>query len=772
MEPEGPIETETQDDGFATQNAAIIHIQNTSSAHISPAALSTLLNTREPSFLDTRIWHSKSSSQSQPPPARSKKAALMLPPVSSPPRPVIIPPPTAAAIMRYKLTLGDEDGMFDPVRRYNEVAKRMKASISKALARSMPSPRIFKPLSRPSPSSPGVGDSNHKLWTALPALPRLFGDMQRAAGGMGRTADIGASHWLNWCSDQEVLGRVPHLTRAVGLEALMAAGCNGSFKLSLQQFSQCLLMLALKVQYLESTPAPCPPSFELATLSVTTSSSTEETNPPPEPPVQTPNASPTSPLKAHARSCSSEHVSLCKTFLKRLATATPTSPPVHERSRRSCKSSSWFGKVPAIDKLYNELGGSPFSRAAFMSAVFAAFGEQAPCSEDLLGFAFDWAANICNSPNDDQATLDYDGLWQALLYACGHCNSSSAPPIRCSSSALRAVHSWSSNWKFSATLQSPPPRTALPNVSMPKPSHSSHGNAKLKPSSAALSNYASILGGIDPNHAAKTNADREESISFDTDMPVHSVSFAELPPPIASRMLSPTRVGNSRDDHSSALESRAGSRTVASHREASRPVTGIGGFSLPTVNERLRTSPIRLHGTTSLVNGIVKTPGPNPLVTQPHPVLDKTFAGRVQQAKFTFQPEFSSQRIFGHFVSRDVVLGPVPRYILNLPATADTSFVLQASPPRRYPQGKNINPQWAGKLNVNDELFDKSLKGHEVRCSQLSALLTSFPWFMSFFCRFYSISPMAAAAIIIVATVKKNCGRGAERLPPEPLQRT
>jgi hypothetical protein len=102
-------------------------------------------------------------------------------------------------------------------------------------------------------------------------------------------------------------------------------------------------------------------------------------------------------------------------------------------------------------------------------------------------------------------------------------------------------------------------------------------------------------------------------------------------------------------------------------------------------------------------------------VKQPHPVLDKAFAGRVNQAKFTFQPEFSSQRVFGHYVSRDVVLGPVPRHLLNIPATAELSFRLQASPPRRYPEGKNINPQWANKLDVNDELFDKSLKGHEVR---------------------------------------------------------
>jgi hypothetical protein len=102
--------------------------------------------------------------------------------------------------------------------------------------------------------------------------------------------------------------------------------------------------------------------------------------------------------------------------------------------------------------------------------------------------------------------------------------------------------------------------------------------------------------------------------------------------------------------------------------------------------------------------------------------LDKTFAGRAQQAKFTFQPEFSSQRVFGHFVNRDVVLGPVPRYLLNVPATAEASFVLQASPPRRYPQGTNINPEWTGQLDVNDELFDKRLKGHEVRCSELPAL--------------------------------------------------
>jgi hypothetical protein len=767
MEPEEQVATETQDHGFAghaaTQNAG--SIQNTLPSNMSPAALSTLLNTREPSFLDTRLWHSKSSNQSQSMPSRSKKSALALPPVSSPPRPVVIPPPTAAAIMRYKLTLGDEDGMFDPVRRYNEVAKRMKASISRALARSMPSPRTFKPISRPSPSSPGVGDSKQKLWTALPALPRLYGDMQRAAGGMGRSADIGASHWLNWCSDQEALGRVPHVTRAVGLEALIAAGCNGSFKLSLEQFSQCLLLLALKVQHLESNPAPCLPSSDPATLSVTNSPSAEETNHPPEPPVQEPIVSATSPLQARARSCSCEHVTLCKSFLKRLATATPASPPVHERSRRSCKSSSWFGKVPAMDKLFNELGGMPFSRAAFVSAVFAAFGEQAPCSEDLLGFAFDWAANICNGLNDDQATLDYDGLWQAVLYACGHCNSSSAPPIRCSSSALRAVHAWSISWKFAA-LQSPPPRTALPNVSVPRPSGTSHGTAKLKPSSAALSNYTSILGGVDPNYAAKTNADRDEYV-LDTTMPVHAVSFAAQPPPVASRKLSPTRLLSSRDDRSSALESRAGSRAVTSHPEASRPVTGIGGFSLPTVNERLRTSPIRQHGTTSLVNGIVKTPGPNPLVTQPHPVLDKTFAGRVQQAKFTFQPEFSSQRVFGHFVSRDVVLGPVPRYLLNVPATAEASFVLQASPPRRYPQGKNINPQWAGQLDVNDELFDKSLKGHEVRCSQLSAF-EFLSFFKPFFCRFYLMSSMAAAEILIV--VKKEEGAGS--LPPNPLKRT
>ena len=142
-------------------------------------------------------------------------------------------------------------------------------------------------------------------------------------------------------------------------------------------------------------------------------------------------------------------------------------------------------------------------------------------------------------------------------------------------------------------------------------------------------------------------------------------------------------------------------------------MTGIGGFSLPTVNERLRTSPIRQHGTTALVNGIVASPGLNPLLKHPQPVLDKSFSGRCSQAKFTFQPEFSSQRVFGHFVNRAVVLGPVPRHLLNVPATAERSFVLQASPPRRYPEGKNINPQWASKLDPLS-LFDGSLKGHEV----------------------------------------------------------
>jgi hypothetical protein len=717
MEPEVPAESQANDDAFIG-HIAHENVESTpdalqgASSQPSPAVLSTLLNVREPSFLDTQTWHSKSSSQLQQPPARSKKSATALPPVLSPPR-QSIPPVSQAAILRYKLTLGDGDGMFDPVRRYNEVAHRMKASISRALARPVPSPRNVKPISKPSPSSPVVGDSKQKLWSALPALPRLFGDLQRAAGGIGRSAEIGAAHWLAWCSDQEALGRVPHVTRAAGLETLVASGYNGSFKLSLEQFSQCILMLAAKVLELESTSALPPSSSEPSPHSAAVTTSQETLSPAdPSPPV--PLSIQASAAKLRARACSSQHVKLCKSFLKRLATANPPSPPVHERSRRSCKSSAWFGKVPAIDKLYNQLGGALVSREAFVAAVVSARGESAPCSEDLLGFAFDWAGNICNTGqlNDDQTFLDYDGLWQAVLYACGHCNSSSAPPIRCSSSALRAVHTWSSSWTFAAQ-QSPPPRTAvLPSVSTARPATTSQGLSKAKTSAAALSNYVSILGGVDPNFAEKSHAELDEA---ENEPHGHSVSFAEHPPPSADRNVSPTRLASSRGDRGSTLESRAGSRHSSRHQELSRPVTGIGGFSLPTVLERLRTSPIRQHGTTTLVSGVVKSPGPNPLVKQPHPVLDKAFAGRVNQAKFTFQPEFSSQRVFGHYVSRDVVLGPVPRHLLNIPATAELSFRLQASPPRRYPEGKNINPQWANKLDVNDELFDKSLKGHEVR---------------------------------------------------------
>jgi hypothetical protein len=715
MESELHAESEANEDAFDCHVAESISDFKpdalfSSSSPINPAVLSALLNEREPSFLDTQIWHSKSSSPLQLPLARSKKTITTLPPASSPPRHVIAPV-SSSAILRYKLTLGDEQGMFDPVRRYNEVAQRMKACISRALARSVPSPRTVKAVFKPSPSSPVV-DSKHKLWDALPALPRLFSDLQRAAGGMGRAADIGASHWLAWCSDQEALGRVPHVTRSVGLEALIASGCNGSFKLSLEQFSQCILMLATRVLELESTTALPPASSELSSHAPAISSSSEETISPPDLSIPSPAVVPLSAPKPRARACSSQHVALCKSFLKRLATASAPPPPVHERSRRSCKSSAWYGKVPAIDKLYNHLGGAPFSRAAFVSAVASAFGEGTSCSEDLLGFAFDWASNISNNVplNDDEVLLDYDGLWQAVLYACGHCNSSSAPPMRCSSSALRAAHVWSSNWTFTS-LQSPPPRTTVfPNVCAARSTAMSQSATKMKSCAAAVSNYASILGGVDPNYAEKSHADVDEADNQPTG---HTVSFVTQPPPTAPRNLSPTRLTSSRGDRGSALDSRAGSRS-ARHQECSRPVTGIGGFSLPTVNERLRTSPIKQHGTTTLVNGVVKAPGPNPLVKQPHPVLDKAFAGRANQATFTFQPEFSSQRVFGHFVSRDVVLGPVPRHLLNIPASGEPSFILQASPPRRYPEGKNINPQWANKLDVDDELFDKSLKGHEV----------------------------------------------------------
>ncbi len=726
MDSQGTVDFEPQGDQFSGHSAsehanpANNALTCAPSCHVSPAALSTLLNIREPSFLDTDVWHSKTSSQLLALPARSKKPESVLPSLSPQRRPIIAPP-TAAAIMRYKLTLGDEDGMFDPVRVYNEVAQRMKASISRALARSVPSPRHAKPLSKPSLSSPTSGDSKQKLWVALPALPRLFSDLQRAAGGSGRSADIGASHWLAWCSEQEALGRVPHVTRAVGLEALVAAGCHGSFKLTLEHFSQCLLLLASRVFELESTPQQHPSStFERTPEVSTISSSTGETNSPPESSSPAPVTVCRSAPKPRAHACSNMQIALCKTFLKRLATAATPSPPVHERSRRSCKSSAWFGKVPAVDKLYVELGRAPFSRAAFVSAVCAAFGEGAPCSEDLLGFAFDWAGNICNGQlPDDQATLDYEGLWQALLYACGHCNSSNAPPMRCSSSALRDVQLWSSTWTF-VSQRSPSPRAVvLPSVSAARPVATSHGAAKVKSSIAAVSNYASILGGVDPNYAEKSQAGREES---DKEPVTPSVSFAAQPSLSEPRNLSPTRLPSSRVDRSSGLGSRASSRSIAPHQDVSRPVTGIGGFSLPTVNERLRCSPIRQHGTTSLVNGVVRSPGLNPLLKKPHPVLDKTFAGRVHQANFTFQPEFSSQRVFGHFVCRDVVLGAVPRYLLNVPSSAEKSFVLQASPPRRYPEGKNINPEWASKLDVNDELFDSSLKGHEVRHSCLPTL--------------------------------------------------
>jgi hypothetical protein len=741
MESEAQVELDAKEDVFdctvnhgnvdSTPDATL-----SSTSPINSAVLSALLNVREPSFLDTQIWHSKSSSQSQQSLARSKKAAIILPSVSSPPR-HIIAPVSQAAMSRHKLTLGDEQGMFDPVRRYNEVAQRMKASISRALARSVPSPRTAKIVTKPSPS-PVVGDSKLKLWAALPAVPRLFCDLQRAAaGGMGRLADIGASHWLAWCSDQEALGRVPHVTRAAGLEALIASGCNGSFKLSLEQFSQCILVLATRVLELESTQT-LPSSLSEPSPHAAAIPSSDDASSPADPATFSPAFIPSSAPKPRARACSSQHVSLCKSFIKRLATANVPSPPVHERSRRSCKSSVWYGKVPAIDKLYNQLGGAPFSRAAFVSAVVSALGEGASCSEDLLGFAFDWAGNICNNGplSDNQAVLDYDGLWQAVLYACGYCNSSSAPPIRCSGSALRAVHAWSSSWTFTA-LQSPPTRTAvLPSIGAARPVTISQDATKIQSSAAAVSNYSSILGDIDPNYAEKSHAEVDET---DNQLIGHSVSFATQPSPAAPRNLSPTRLPSSRGDRDSVLESRSGSRSAARHQESSRPVTGIGGFSLPTVNERLRTSPIKQHGTTTLVSGVVKSPGPNPLLKQPHPVLDKTFACRVNQAKFTFQPEFSSQRVFGHFVSRDVVLGPVPRHLLNIPATADPSFKLQASPPRRYPEGKNINPQWANKLDVNDELFDKSLKGHEVcyvlrdyplavqRCSALFFLIELCP---------------------------------------------
>jgi hypothetical protein len=381
----------------------------------------------------------------------------------------------------------------------------------------------------------------------------------------------------------------------------------------------------------------------------------------------------------------------------------------------------WYGKVPAVDKLYNQLGNAPFSRTAFVSAVKAAFGEGVSCPEDLLAFAFDWAFNICNGQtNDDQASLDYDGLWQALAYACGHCNSSCAPPVRCCSSVLRAVHAWCSSWKI-VSQQSPPPRTAaLPSIlNVARSSISSYGTAKSKSSAAAVSNYASILTGcVEVNSAEKSNVENEGLYSAP-----QSISFGAEPPIMAARTLSPTPLSISRGDQGSNLASRVGSQCVARPKAPSRPVTGIGGFSLPTVIERLRTSPIRQHGTTSLVNGVIECPGPNPLVKQPQPDLDKTFAGRVNQAKFTFQPEFSSQRVFGHFVSRDVVLGPVPRHLLNIPSTSEASFVLQASPPRRYPEGKNINPKWASKLDVNDDLFDESLKGHEVRPIAMMTLL-------------------------------------------------
>ena len=239
MESQETHEQEQQFSGHIASADALY----ASPCHVSPAALSTLLNSRQPSFLDTQVWQTKSSSQSHKSPARSKKIATVLPSISSPPS-YVLTPPSAAALARFKLTLGGEDGMFDPVRRYNEIAQRMKASISRALARSMPSPRAIKPLSKPSPPAPGGNDSKQKLWVALPAVPRLLADVQRAAGGMGRGADIGASHWLAWCSDQEVLGRVPAVTRAVGYEALVEAGCAGSFKLSLEQFAQCVLLLA------------------------------------------------------------------------------------------------------------------------------------------------------------------------------------------------------------------------------------------------------------------------------------------------------------------------------------------------------------------------------------------------------------------------------------------------------------------------------------------------------------------------------------------------
>ena len=702
-------DSEAQDNAFsshiadensgATQDAHL-----TSASYISPAVLSTLLNSREPSFLDTQVWQTKSSSQLQQSPARSKKA--LLPSISSPPRHVLAPT-SAAALARFKLSLGGEDGMFDPVRRYNEIAQRMKASISRALARPIPSPRAIKPLSKLSPPPPGGKDTKQKLWVALPAVPRLLADLQRAAGGMGRGADIGASHWLAWCSDQEALGRVPSVTRAVGQEVLVEAGCHGSFKLSLEQFAQCVLLLAARVQETESTPAPPPPSAsEPIPQPVQPSSPRAESDLLPQPPL-VPAAPPVhaSAPKPRARACSSQYVALTKSLLKRLATAVPPSPPVHERSRRSCKSSAWFGKLPAIDKLYTELGSAPFTRATFVSAVVAAFGDAGAGLDDVLGAAFDWAG--AGQVSDDQVTLDYDGLWQAALYACGFCNSSSVPSIRCSSSALRAVHVWCSDWTF-ASQQCPPPRTAaLPNIT--RSITTSPGIPKCKSTLAAVSNYASILVGVDPNSAEKSNAEREEPEND----PVHSVSFAAQPPPTAHLNLSPTRLVASRGDRGAALESRAGSRPATRQTELPRPVTGIGGFSLPTVNERLRTSPIRQHGTSTLVSGIVASPGPNPLLMHPQPDLDKSFSGRCNQAKFTFQPEFSSQRVFGHFVNRPVVLGPVPRTLLNIPATAEPSFVLQASPPRRYPEGKNINPQWAKKLDPQS-LFDESLKGHEV----------------------------------------------------------
>ena len=261
---------------------------------------------------------------------------------------------------------------------------------------------------------------------------------------------------------------------------------------------------------------------------------------------------------------------------------------------------------------------------------------------------------------------------------------------------------------LSLRSNAPPPRTAaLPNIT--RSITTSPGIPKCKSTLAAVSNYASILVGVDPNSAEKSNAEREEPEND----PVHSVSFAAQPPPTAHLNLSPTRLVASRGDRGAALESRAGSRPATRQTELPRPVTGIGGFSLPTVNERLRTSPIRQHGTSTLVSGIVASPGPNPLLMHPQPDLDKSFSGRCNQAKFTFQPEFSSQRVFGHFVNRPVVLGPVPRTLLNIPATAEPSFVLQASPPRRYPEGKNINPRWAKKLDPQS-LFDESLKGHEV----------------------------------------------------------